>query len=432
MANHGRMSMAGDRATETAGDADTRIKAAARAAGRSGTTTGSPRRRSGRSGRCWSRRAESRRVSACSMSPLAQGTRLSGPPWQAPKSWLPTSRPRTSRLAAARRRRKGSSWSGSKPTPRLFPLAPASSTLSRLRSGRSSPLTIKPSPTRCCACAGPGHGWNAQLHPRGPDLRLLRRARALHAPPPPGAQPPPMWGSEEHVRELFGDGLGSLEMTRSEYVERAESPRDYRELFKQRSGRSSRPTPASPTIPTARQRSTATSWTSRRAPTGARPGVRRSTRTSTCSCSHGRATGRLGRRLGLLLSHRCGRVPGQSRTPLWTSTGCAGLASCGVHSARAKQASAPDRLCALEGRPTRAHGLALARYCCHAASSRCSSAAVLVDAYHLYVHPVRRGAGKAALGVRQHPAQLRALARRAVCGRRPGLALRARSQRLSG
>ena len=25
------------------------------------------------------------------------------------------------------------------------------------------------------------------------------------SPPPPGAQPPPLWGSEEHVRELFGD-----------------------------------------------------------------------------------------------------------------------------------------------------------------------------------------------------------------------------------
>jgi 2-polyprenyl-6-hydroxyphenyl methylase/3-demethylubiquinone-9 3-methyltransferase len=55
-------------------------------------------------------------------------------------------------------------------------------------------------------------------------------------PPPPGAQPPPLWGSEEHVRELFGDRLGSLEMTRSEYVERAESPRGYRELFKQTFG----------------------------------------------------------------------------------------------------------------------------------------------------------------------------------------------------
>jgi ubiquinone/menaquinone biosynthesis C-methylase UbiE len=55
-------------------------------------------------------------------------------------------------------------------------------------------------------------------------------------PPPPGALPPPLWGSEEHVRELFGDRLDSLEMTRSEYVETADSPRDYCELFKQTFG----------------------------------------------------------------------------------------------------------------------------------------------------------------------------------------------------
>src|ERR671924_857186 len=56
------------------------------------------------------------------------------------------------------------------------------------------------------------------------------------SPPPPGASPPPLWGSEEHVRELFGDRLESLEMTRRHYVERADSACDYRELFKQTFG----------------------------------------------------------------------------------------------------------------------------------------------------------------------------------------------------
>jgi SAM-dependent methyltransferase len=55
-------------------------------------------------------------------------------------------------------------------------------------------------------------------------------------PPPPGALPPSLWGSEERVRELFGERLDSLEMTRREYVERADSPRDYCELFKQTFG----------------------------------------------------------------------------------------------------------------------------------------------------------------------------------------------------
>jgi SAM-dependent methyltransferase len=54
--------------------------------------------------------------------------------------------------------------------------------------------------------------------------------------PPPGALPPVMWGSEEHVRELFGDRLESLEMARREYVERAASPHDYCEFFNETFG----------------------------------------------------------------------------------------------------------------------------------------------------------------------------------------------------
>ena len=62
-------------------------------------------------------------------------------------------------------------------------------------------------------------------------------ALAPYMPPPQqGALPPPLWGSEEHVRELFGDRLSSLKMTRREYVERADSPREYCELFKQTFG----------------------------------------------------------------------------------------------------------------------------------------------------------------------------------------------------
>lgn len=53
-----------------------------------------------------------------------------------------------------------------------------------------------------------------------------------YAPPPPaGELPPVLWGREEHVRELFGHRVASLEMTRRTYVERAASPRDYAEFF---------------------------------------------------------------------------------------------------------------------------------------------------------------------------------------------------------
>jgi ubiquinone/menaquinone biosynthesis C-methylase UbiE len=50
-------------------------------------------------------------------------------------------------------------------------------------------------------------------------------------PPPPGALPPLLWGSEEHVRELFGNRVQSLELKRASYAERAASPRAYVELF---------------------------------------------------------------------------------------------------------------------------------------------------------------------------------------------------------
>jgi ubiquinone/menaquinone biosynthesis C-methylase UbiE len=60
---------------------------------------------------------------------------------------------------------------------------------------------------------------------------------ARHAPPPPpGALPPLLWGSEDHVRELFGDGVSSLELTRREYVEKAATPQEYVRLFEETFG----------------------------------------------------------------------------------------------------------------------------------------------------------------------------------------------------
>jgi SAM-dependent methyltransferase len=41
-----------------------------------------------------------------------------------------------------------------------------------------------------------------------------------HAPPPAGVQPPPLWGTEDHLRELFGDGISELKATRRDYIAR--------------------------------------------------------------------------------------------------------------------------------------------------------------------------------------------------------------------
>jgi ubiquinone/menaquinone biosynthesis C-methylase UbiE len=60
---------------------------------------------------------------------------------------------------------------------------------------------------------------------------------APYAPaPPPGALPPVLWGSEGHVRELFGDRVQSLEMRRMEYAEQAQSPEAYYDLFRETFG----------------------------------------------------------------------------------------------------------------------------------------------------------------------------------------------------
>jgi ubiquinone/menaquinone biosynthesis C-methylase UbiE len=57
---------------------------------------------------------------------------------------------------------------------------------------------------------------------------------ARYGPPPPADRLPPLlWGDEEHVRELFGDRVDSLDLTRGEYVERSPAgPEAYRDFFK--------------------------------------------------------------------------------------------------------------------------------------------------------------------------------------------------------
>ncbi len=66
----------------------------------------------------------------------------------------------------------------------------------------------------------------------------LFKAMGPFAPPPPaGAQPPPLWGREEHLAELFGDrvAFGTLERQVLE-VTAFERPRDFGEHFKARYG----------------------------------------------------------------------------------------------------------------------------------------------------------------------------------------------------
>lgn len=52
-------------------------------------------------------------------------------------------------------------------------------------------------------------------------------------PPPPHASSPLLWGEEDHVRDLFGDRVSSVECTRNHYVERSPDGEEaYCELFR--------------------------------------------------------------------------------------------------------------------------------------------------------------------------------------------------------
>jgi SAM-dependent methyltransferase len=50
--------------------------------------------------------------------------------------------------------------------------------------------------------------------------------------PPPGTQPPVLWGSEEHVRELFGDGIAELRTERRANRQGFRSPDHYLDFFR--------------------------------------------------------------------------------------------------------------------------------------------------------------------------------------------------------
>ena len=53
-----------------------------------------------------------------------------------------------------------------------------------------------------------------------------------HAPPPPGVDPPILWGKEERLRELFGDGISDLSLERHVMVFRFRSFDHWLDFFR--------------------------------------------------------------------------------------------------------------------------------------------------------------------------------------------------------
>lgn len=73
--------------------------------------------------------------------------------------------------------------------------------------------------------------------PTGFIGKLFATMKPYAPPPPPGASAPPLWGEENHVRELFGDRVSALD-TRRETVlfDHSASPLEFRDYWKRNYG----------------------------------------------------------------------------------------------------------------------------------------------------------------------------------------------------
>ena len=60
----------------------------------------------------------------------------------------------------------------------------------------------------------------------------LFRTVAAHVPPPAGVQSPMLWGTEAHLRELFGEGIASLEVAERTFTFRFRSAEDFVDFFR--------------------------------------------------------------------------------------------------------------------------------------------------------------------------------------------------------
>ncbi|WP_182526691.1 class I SAM-dependent methyltransferase [Nocardioides dongkuii] len=73
--------------------------------------------------------------------------------------------------------------------------------------------------------------------PEGYIGQMFATMKGYVAPPPPGVQPPPLWGSEEHVRGLLGDRVVDLVAERRSLpVRRFATGAELRDYFKARYG----------------------------------------------------------------------------------------------------------------------------------------------------------------------------------------------------
>ena len=189
------------------------------------------------SDRCSSPRAASAPVCAFSMSPQAPATSPSARPRQAPTSWHRILTPEN--FAAGRREAKarGVELEWVEADAEALPFGDGEFDVVTSSFGAMfAPDHQAVADELVRVCRPGGTIGMANFTPEGLAGEFFGLFVPYMPPPAPGALPPVMWGSEQHVRELLGDRAKALELSRREYTERAASPRDYCEFFKQTFG----------------------------------------------------------------------------------------------------------------------------------------------------------------------------------------------------
>jgi ubiquinone/menaquinone biosynthesis C-methylase UbiE len=80
-------------------------------------------------------------------------------------------------------------------------------------------------------CRSGGKIGMANWTPEG-FIGELFRTIGKHVPPAPGVKPPARWGTEQGLRELLGDGISNLQITRRFYMFRYRSAQHWLEVFR--------------------------------------------------------------------------------------------------------------------------------------------------------------------------------------------------------
>ncbi len=79
----------------------------------------------------------------------------------------------------------------------------------------------------------PGGRIGIVAHTPDGFIGQLFKTNARHVPPPAGVPSPILWGTEQRLRELFGDTIADLGIERRHYVFRYRSPEAYLDYWRQ-------------------------------------------------------------------------------------------------------------------------------------------------------------------------------------------------------